>query len=44
MLDEWSIVAFQDGKLDGKGYGYKYSPSYGQECGQGFILKRGVNH
>jgi hypothetical protein len=40
MLGEWSIVAFQNGKLDGKGYGYKYSPTYGQECGEGFILKR----
>jgi hypothetical protein len=33
MLDQWSIVAFFDGKLDGSGYGYKYSPSYGSECG-----------
>jgi len=40
MLGQWSIVAFQNGKLDGEGYGYKYSPTYGQECGEGFILKR----
>lgn len=42
MLNEWSIVAFQQGKLDGAGYGYKYSPTYGPECGEGFILKRGA--
>ena len=33
MLGQWSIVAFQDGKIDGHGYGNKYSPTYGQECG-----------
>ncbi len=40
MLTEWSIVAFAQGKLSGPGYGYKIDSSYGNECGEGFILKR----
>jgi hypothetical protein len=41
LLKEWSIVAFQQGKMTGSGYGYKIEPSYGGECGEGFILRRG---
>jgi hypothetical protein len=42
ILAEWSIVAFQQGKMAGKGYGYEIQPTYGGECGEGFILKRGA--
>ena len=41
ILDEWSIVAFAQGKMAGSGYHYKIDQSYGNECGEGFILKRG---
>lgn len=30
LLEEWSIVAFKTGKLDGFGYGNKFMESYGQ--------------
>lgn len=33
MLSEWSIVAFESGKLDGFGYGNKFMEAYGNECG-----------
>ena len=33
MLDTWSIVAFDHGKVDGSGYGSKIHNSYGKECG-----------
>ena len=42
LLTEWSIVAYQQGKIAGSGYHYEQQPSYGQECGEGFILKRGA--
>ena len=42
ILEEWSIVAFQQGKMAGSGYGYEIQPTYGGECGEGFILKRGA--
>lgn len=41
ILDTWSIVAFDQGKLDGKGYGNSLSPSYGKECGERFIVRQG---
>jgi len=42
ILDEWSIVAFQQGKMAGPGYGYEIQPNYSEECGEGWILKRGA--
>ena len=33
LLEEWSIVAFETGKLDGFGYGNVFSETYGPECG-----------
>ena len=29
ILEEWSIVAFQQGKMAGSGYGYEIQPTYG---------------
>ena len=39
LLDEWSIVAFETGALDGFGYGNKFRENYGEECGEGFVIK-----
>jgi hypothetical protein len=43
MLTEWSIVALKDGKVDGRGYGYKrhYNPHafYENICGEKFIMR-----
>lgn len=39
LMDEWSIVAFDKGKLEGPGYGYRIVPSYGEECGEKFIIR-----
>lgn len=33
LLDEWSIVAFQQGKMSGPGYNYEIQQTYGEECG-----------
>ncbi len=38
LLQTWSIVAFETGKIDGSGYGYKVHDSYGSECGEMFIV------
>jgi hypothetical protein len=38
MLGQWSIVAFEDGKIDGYGYGNMISDDYGDECGEKFII------
>ena len=34
------MVAFETGKLDGTGYGNKFSESYGDEVGEGFVVKK----
>lgn len=39
MLGQWSIVAFDVGKIDGWGYGNKISEGYGSECGEKFIIR-----
>lgn len=39
LLNRWSIVAFDHGKLDGCGYGGGIHASYGPECGQRFIVQ-----
>ena len=39
LLQNWSIVAFATGKIDGFGYGNKISETYGPECGELFILQ-----
>ena len=39
LLNTWSIVAFDKGKMDGRGYGYKISDTYGPEVGERFIVK-----
>ena len=31
-LYDWDIVALTDGKVEGKGFGNKFSDSYGEEC------------
>jgi hypothetical protein len=41
-LDEWSIVAFRTGKLDGYGYGNCFNETYGPECGEVFIINSGA--
>lgn len=33
ILGTWSIVAFENGKIDGTGYGNKIHETYGNECG-----------
>ena len=33
LLNTWSIVAFDKGKLDGPGYGGKIHSTYGPEVG-----------
>jgi hypothetical protein len=38
-LDNWGIVAFDYGKLDGYGYGNKFSNYYCPECGWKFIVE-----
>lgn len=38
ILDEWSIVAFDQGGLTGKGYGNELKEVVGNECGEGFII------
>jgi hypothetical protein len=40
LLDTWSIVGFDYGKLDGSGYGYQLSTTAGPECGEQFILRK----
>jgi hypothetical protein len=42
LLDEWSIVAFQQGKISGPGYHYAVEPTYSGECGEGWIVLRGA--
>lgn len=43
MLGQWSIVAFEKGKLDGFGYGNKFMEAYGAECGERFIIEDSVD-
>lgn len=38
-MESWSIVAFDYGALDGPGYGFNIKENYGEECGEGFIIK-----
>lgn len=38
LLGQWSIVAFDVGKIDGFGYGNKISHQRGPECGEKFIV------
>jgi hypothetical protein len=33
LIDNWGIIGFETGKLDGVGYGNKFMDSYGGECG-----------
>jgi hypothetical protein len=40
VLDEWSIVAFDHGKITGPGYGLTIEDSVGSECGEKFIVRR----
>lgn len=39
LLPEWGIVAFETGKLGGKGYGYQFHDTYGPECGNKFVVQ-----
>lgn len=43
ILDEWSIVSFDQGGLTGSGYGYEVKDTVGNECGEGFILIPGLH-
>ncbi len=38
LVDEWGIVGFENGKLDGAGYGKKIGETRGSECGELFII------
>lgn len=38
LVDEWGIVGFEHGKLDGAGYGRKVSETRGAECGELFVI------
>jgi hypothetical protein len=42
VMTQWSIIAFQFHKYHGPGYGYSLDEGYGEECGEGWILKRNV--
>ena len=44
ILDEWSIVAFDQGGLTGSGYGNELQENVGNECGEGFIIIPGQHH
>ena len=39
MVGYWGVVAFETGKLDGRGYGNKFSDVYGSEAGEVFIVE-----
>lgn len=39
LLDTWSTVALEDGKIDGSGYGCNLSEEFGQECGEKLIIR-----
>lgn len=38
ILSEWSIVAFATGALAGSGYHYALKDTFGNECGEGFVV------
>jgi hypothetical protein len=38
-LDYWDVAALDGGKVDGKGYGNKFSDRCGPECGRILILQ-----
>jgi hypothetical protein len=38
LVEEWGIVGFEHGKLDGAGYGRKIGETRGSECGELFIV------
>jgi hypothetical protein len=42
ILDEWSIVSFDQGGITGSGYHYEVKENVGKECGEGFILIPGI--
>ena len=39
FIEEWSIIGFETGKLDGPGYGGNFSDTRGPECGEVAIIK-----
>lgn len=41
ILDQWSIVAFDQGAICGAGYQYEFKNAIGNECGEGFALIQG---
>lgn len=44
MLDEWSVVALDVGKLEGYGYGNNFHDNYGEECGERFVIQPNKSH
>lgn len=43
MLSDWSIVGFEVGKLDGFGYGNKFTEDYEGGCGEIFMIQETVD-
>ncbi|CAM6006325.1 unnamed protein product [Sphagnum balticum] len=43
ILQEWSIVGFDKGAITGSGYGFEFKPSFGPECGEGFVVDESIN-
>jgi len=41
ILQEWSIVRFDNGGIGGSGYGYQFRDQVGNECSEGFIAVQG---
>lgn len=44
ILDQWSIVSFDQGAISGSGYHYEIKETVGNECGEGFIVIPGQHH
>jgi hypothetical protein len=42
LIDNWGIIAFETGTLDGVGYGNKFNDSYAGECGYVFVVYESV--
>ena len=38
MLDYWSIVGFENGQIQGQGYGYYAQDYLSSGCGEMFII------
>lgn len=39
LLEKWSIICFDKGRLSGEGYNYELQEEYGPEVGEKFIVE-----